>query len=637
MNEILIKTHKESNINILKARDVFFDRARNRYRIYLIVVFIPIIVALLTYVPSLYLNFGFIENKRDYIIGIASIIFLLISKILDNKNKDDLEISNTLREYYDCEVFELERNPYLCDFTLLFDDKGKWKKEIINAWESRADIPSGKYEVWYGEIFCNNRRKNILAFQMDNVMYTYYIYKEYLKRIELYIKLMYAFVSIILLSSIFIWKTIVVFVLMMFSLAGAIQLLLEMKSNTEELIKDNNAIFNYVKNNSNEIKAKLAESDSVIRNIQDAIIKNRKNSLFVPSKVRNVYLKKYKGNPYYIQLNSIFSIYFDGEQLDIPENECDIEVLSKDKETPITTLDKVHERLMTMLLDLDTVLKNNNIHYMLDGGTLIGAVRKDERNTVNLTDGKFIFWDDDIDISIKSSDINRLIKAIEENLLDKYDIQYYDNEEFYSPRLSNIRIREKVDKSILCEKDSELYEKYKYRGLFIDIYAYSPILINKTIDGLWRKVFIYGLYKKIKSIENAWKYGGKDNRVKNELRFIDLKKKYLNRVKWYLTHAKNENYYCYTPNYIENLKKAGPYISKDVLYGKEVIAEFEGHKFNIPSKTDEVLTRFYGKEWFKSPFKSVEALLKEYSKDNWYSEKLMSVTALKHYKYIEKF
>ena len=154
---------------------------------------------------------------------------------------------------------------------------------------------------------------------------------------------------------------------------------------------------------------------------------------------------------------------------------------------------------------------------------------------------------------------------------------------------------------------------------------------------MWRKVFIYGLYKKIKSIENAWKYGGKDNRVKNELRFIDLKKKYLNRVKWYLTHAKNENYYCYTPNYIENLKKAGPYISKDVLYGKEVIAEFEGHKFNIPSKTDEVLTRFYGKEWFKSPFKSVEALLKEYSKDNWYSEKLMSVTALKHYKYIEKF
>ena len=111
MNPILRKAKLEKNINILKARDVFFDRARERYRIYLTTVFIPIIVAVFTYVPIIYARYAFVDSHRDYIIGITSALCLLVGKLINDKNDKDITISNALREYYDCQVFELEENP----------------------------------------------------------------------------------------------------------------------------------------------------------------------------------------------------------------------------------------------------------------------------------------------------------------------------------------------------------------------------------------------------------------------------------------------------------------------------------------------------------------------------------------------
>ena len=637
MNSIMRKSKLEKNINILKARDVFFDSARERYRIYLTTVFIPIIVAVLTYVPILYTNYRFIESFRDYIIGITSALCLFIGKLINDKNDNDITISNALREYYDCQVFELEENPLIYKRDILFDDKGEWKKEIVDAWRKKADIPSGKYEVWYGEIFSSDRKMNILAFQMDNVIYTYHVYSEYLKSIKLKLKLLYTVILFILSCSIFVWRSINVFILMMFSIIGAVQLLFEMKSTIEELIDKNDNIYKYVSENHVSIKNRLKKSDELLRLLQDVIAENRNKGLFVPKRVRDVYLLKKENNPYLKQLDNIFEVYFKGTKVSIPESAKDIEVFNGIKEKPITRLDKVQRRLLKMLIDIDKVLREEKIDYMLDGGTLIGAVRKDGERIVRKKDGKFIFWDDDIDLSISSNDVTRFINAINKKLSRKYDIQYYENDEYYSPRLSNVRVREKNSRSILVEKDSELHEKYKYRGLFIDVYAYSPILNSIFIDKLWRKIFIHPLYKRIRRCENDWKYAGEDKRIENEKKFLKLKEKYLNRVNWYLKNAKNDDYYCYTPNYINDINNPGPYIKKEALYGDKTFAEFEKRKFAVPSDTDAVLKAFYGDKWYISPYKSKKELIVKYGESAWYSSKVMNVTALKHYKYIEKW
>ena len=65
-------------------------------------------------------------------------------------------------------------------------------------------------------------------------------------------------------------------------------------------------------------------------------------------------------------------------------------------------LEKVHEEMLRLLLIIDTIAKENNIPYWIDGGSLIGIVRHKG----------FIPWDDDLDISLLKKDYLRLIKEI---------------------------------------------------------------------------------------------------------------------------------------------------------------------------------------------------------------------------------
>ncbi|MBD5280217.1 MAG: hypothetical protein HDS35_06710 [Bacteroides sp.] len=57
-------------------------------------------------------------------------------------------------------------------------------------------------------------------------------------------------------------------------------------------------------------------------------------------------------------------------------------------------LRKAQLRMLSLLIFLDKVCKDNNLEYWLDSGTLIGAARH----------GGFIPWDDDCDIEMMEKD-----------------------------------------------------------------------------------------------------------------------------------------------------------------------------------------------------------------------------------------
>jgi lipopolysaccharide cholinephosphotransferase len=106
---------------------------------------------------------------------------------------------------------------------------------------------------------------------------------------------------------------------------------------------------------------------------------------------------------------------------------CDISDLQKKK---LLSNEKI-KSLFSLLKKVIKFLNDYNIIYWLDSGTLLGACR----------DGKFISWDDDIDLAIPYSsfikikeiitsynDVNdTYIKDIKYKLSEKYDIKFFED------------------------------------------------------------------------------------------------------------------------------------------------------------------------------------------------------------------
>lgn len=88
-----------------------------------------------------------------------------------------------------------------------------------------------------------------------------------------------------------------------------------------------------------------------------------------------------------------------------------------------------------------------------------------------------------------------------------------------------------------------------------------------------------------------------------------------------------------TPNYIDDVKHAGPYIKREDLYGEEKERSFEGTTYRVPTREDAVLRAFYGSSWDTSPFISITMLESGFG-ENWYSQKRFPVTKMKHLSYI---
>ncbi len=119
---------------------------------------------------------------------------------------------------------------------------------------------------------------------------------------------------------------------------------------------------------------------------------------------------------------------------------------------------------LDMLCELDRVCKKYGLKYILDFGTLLGAVRHHG----------FIPWDDDLDVSMLREDYDKLMEVGPKEFSHPYFFQTFQTDKGYDNSTAKLR---RSDTAFI--EPEHLRHKTQYnKGIFIDIFVWDNIPTN---------------------------------------------------------------------------------------------------------------------------------------------------------------
>ncbi len=673
MKDVLLRTRKDSNILHLRARDYYFVKAKQYHQMKMFFASLPAVLTILLYAVlaicsmqhlaatmSAQVIKAAINDYADIALGACTVACFFIVKLLESKSDHYKEKSNIQREMYDNVVFQLKHNLFSYDYGSAVQDKEAGRKcpENYNNW---------KYEYWYDETFSDDLNRNVLCMQMDNALYTYHVFslckKDYIRQ---FIGLLGLLVVLMVCASALMgWS---MCILVLFAMFELIRGKWEEIKTAEEMIARNKALIDTVSEVDN-VAVILSDLPYHIYCIEQCMIENRKNGLFLPKKVRNLYID------YYGELDDIKNYYLDDETTSFPQSSSEIEIFTAD-ESKTHTLRQLQDRLNSILQDIASLLESNQIPYYLDKSSLLGAVRGAQGDST--ATGGFLFWEDMIHITIPRAFEVQAKKLIETAYPQKYTVQDMASETFMSSAPYTFRVREQNCHSLIHTKEL-LSPLFAEKGIYITVSTIGPIVVNQSIDKLIRKVLFHGLRRKIKT-ENSAVYRRlllEDEKKlgKAKQKYTRYATRYQSRLQTYCRLAKNERVLCHTPGNVQKYEKyeiekilrkrlckektktevpAQPEqtkvtrrpwsilrCKKPVYLPTELILEsqkkvlFEGRTYPAPKDCDAYLEKLYGSDWHISHVSTKEALKQKHGK-NWYSKaNRFHVSSLRHTRHVD--
>lgn len=247
-------------------------------------------------------------------------------------------------------------------------------------------------------------------------------------------------------------------------------------------------------------------------------------------------------------------------------------------------LEELHIVELEILKEIDRICKENNITYILCGGSLLGAVRHKG----------FIPWDDDVDIAMPRKDYNKFIDVCCNNGINKkYFLHCNETDSEYWLPFAKVR----KNKTTMNEKSIAHLQTHK--GIYVDIFPLDNIgnklIYFKKIKFSIIKILIGDvLYKKniYKSInECQYPFLAKILLIIP----LSLNKKIQKKL---MTSNKNNNsthLISYTGMYGFNKE----YIPRDKYFPTSIVT-FEKNKYPGAADFDYYLTSLY-KDYMKLP------------------------------------
>ncbi len=240
-----------------------------------------------------------------------------------------------------------------------------------------------------------------------------------------------------------------------------------------------------------------------------------------------------------------------------------------------------------IVVDIDRICNENGLRYYMIGGTLLGAVRHQG----------FIPWDDDIDLVMYRDDYDKLIDIIQKNYSQKYFVQTFYTDKYYTRYIAKIRL----NNTTLIE--SYLENSHSNNGIYVDIFPLDHVKKSKGFGLQLRGSIVRWLFA-YKTVRN----GIFISKSKFKRFFIQclrwttylVPQKFVNWLFDYVCSKDNNKDCKYTTNFASHFKWKKQLFPNEV-YGEGVRLEFEGHMFNAPSAYLDILERLYGKKYMELP------------------------------------
>lgn len=256
---------------------------------------------------------------------------------------------------------------------------------------------------------------------------------------------------------------------------------------------------------------------------------------------------------------------------------------------------KVQTANLYILNEIKRICNKYNLKYVLDSGTLLGAIRH----------SGFIPWDDDVDIAMTRANFEIFRKIAKKELAQDLELvlpkELARNNVFYdfTPRIILKRSNKHLD-----ENENNFYLN-KLNHLWVDIFILDALpnisFLAKLIKFKHKIIYLLSMghrykinYKKYSLIQKILVFSGS-----NIGKFIPMIYLYniQNLLSKMFNKEKNKKFYYsnYQPDYL--------YVDLDSKIVNSIIEiKFEDELYNIPENYDEVLKKLYG-NYMKLPKK----------------------------------
>lgn len=261
-------------------------------------------------------------------------------------------------------------------------------------------------------------------------------------------------------------------------------------------------------------------------------------------------------------------------------------------------LERVHQANLEILKVVKTICDRHGITYLIDSGTLLGAVRHKG----------FIPWDDDVDLCFRREEFERFIDVARAELPENMQLvlpdEYRGGEAFYDfvPRVIYLNSRRHAED----DADMAFYEG-KLNHLWVDLFILDRLPACPVRARLMKleQQIAFGLGMGHRRKLDWSKYHGLQKLEVQVLagvgRFIPLSKIFRLQERWARKYTdRNRAETGSGKSFFSNYQPDFQYCTVEDAWEEPIEFQFEGEHFTGPKAWDKVLTMLYG-DYMKLP------------------------------------